>query len=70
MSSNIVSVSYENIDNQIKDELMVICKTDEFGLNPESLYQNICRSVGDVNKLAELFEVDVELIKKIKEINQ
>jgi hypothetical protein len=65
-----VSVSYENIDNQIKDELSIVCKTDEFGLNPESLYQNICRSKGDVNKLAELFEVDVELVKKIKEINQ
>lgn len=37
-------------------------------LKPETLFKNIKNSSGTDERLAEIFAVDVELVKKIKEI--
>lgn len=62
-------INYNEINNEIKDELTLICEEDQYGLNPETLYKNISNSTGTNEKLAELYDVSISLVKKIKSIN-
>ena len=39
-------------------------------LNPETLYNNIKNSTGTDKKLAEIFDVSVDLVQRIKEISE
>lgn len=57
---------YENADERVKEWLEEIVSEDEYGLNPESLYNNILNSTGDEKSLAEIFAVPVGLIRAIK----
>jgi len=60
---------YENADERIKEWLEEIVSEDEYGLKPESLYNNICNSSGDEKSLAEIFAVPVGLVRAIKELS-
>lgn len=54
------------MNNKIRKQLEEICEKDGYGLNPETLYQNILKSTGTSKKLSEIFEVPEKLIKEIK----
>jgi len=58
---------YEDADEHVKEWLEDIVAEDEYGLKPESLYNNILHSSGDEKILAEIFAVPVGLIRVIKE---
>lgn len=60
-------MAYEDIDKNIKEWIEDIVSEDEYGLKPETLYQNILNSSGDETSLSELFTVPVGLIRAIKE---
>jgi len=64
-------IDYENISQDLKNELQKIADTDEFGtLNPATIYNGIRNSTGTNEKLAEFYDVPVELVEKIKELNK
>lgn len=58
--------SYEDADEHLKEWLEDIVAEDEYGLKPESLYNNILHSSGTDEKLSELFAVPVGLVRAIK----
>lgn len=60
---------YENADERVKEWLEEIVAEDEYGLKPETLYNNILHSLGDEKSLAELFAVPVGLIRAIRELS-
>lgn len=57
---------YEDLDEGLKLELEEIVKSDPYGLKPETLYKHIINSTGSITKLAEIFDVSVLLVEKIK----
>ena len=59
----------KNADERVKEWLEEIVIEDEYGLKPESLYNNILNSTGDEKKLSEIFSVPVGLIRAIKELS-
>lgn len=64
-------IEFEDISQELKDGLQTIADTDEFKtLNPETLYNGIRNSTGTNEKLAEFYDVEVQLVKKIKDINK
>lgn len=60
---------YENADERVKEWLEEIVEEDEYGLKPESLYNNILNSTGEEKTLSEIFAVPVGLIRAIKELS-
>lgn len=63
-------IDYKDIPQELKDRLIAVAETDEFGtLNPETVYNGIRNSTGTNEKLAELYDVDVQLVQDIKELN-
>ena len=58
--------NYENADKRVKEWLEDIVSEDEYGLKPESLYNNILNSTGDEKSLSDIFAVPVGLIRAIK----
>lgn len=58
------------LDISIQNELIEVSKSDEYQLNPEFLYINIYNSRGTTKLLAKIFEVEEELIRKIKNQNK
>lgn len=57
---------YENADKRVKEWLEEIVAENEYGLKPETLYNNILNSTGDEKSLSEIFAVPVGLIRAIK----
>ena len=57
---------YEDINTNIKNWLDEIVVEDKYGLDPKTLYYNIYNSLGEDNKLAEIFVVPIGLIKAVK----
>ena len=57
---------YEDLDESIKLELEEVIKNDPYRLKPETLYKNIYNSTGPIATLAEIFDVSVLLVGKIK----
>ena len=60
-------MSYENIEDRVKEWLEEIVSHDDFGLKSETLYYNILHSTGTDEKLSKLFVVPIGLIRLIKE---
>lgn len=58
---------YDELSDDLKNDLIEVCKEDAYGLKPEFLYKNIFGSNGDIQTLAELFAVSEQLIIKIRE---
>ncbi len=58
---------YDELSDSLKNEIVEICKEDEYGLRPEFLYKNIFNSTGEVRTLAKLFVVSEQLILNIRE---
>ena len=58
---------YEEIDESLKERLEDLVAEDEYGLQANSLYNNILHSSGTDEKLSELFAVPVGLVQAIKE---
>ena len=50
-------MSYENIDERVKEWIEEIISEDEFALKAETLYYNILHSTGDEKSLSILFHV-------------
>lgn len=64
-------IEYKDIPKDLQDRLIAVTATDEFGtLNPETIYNGIRNSTGTCEKLAEFYDVDVNLVKDIKELNE
>lgn len=61
-------IEYTDLDSNIKNWLEQIVSEDPYGLNPETLYNNIYNSTGDEKQLASIFNVPVGLIRSIKEL--
>ena len=57
---------YEDLEVHIKEWLEDIVAEDEYGLQAESLYNNILHSSGSDETLSELFAVPVSLVRAIK----
>jgi hypothetical protein len=57
---------YEDLDEELKQELEDVVKSDRYGLRAETLYKNIYNSKGVITKLAEIFAVRSSLVRKIK----
>jgi hypothetical protein len=58
---------YDELDPRLQTWIQSICDEDQYGLRPQTLYNNIALSTGDEKTLASLFEVPLGLIRKIKE---
>jgi len=58
---------YEDLPKELKERLEDIVAEDEYGLQANSLYNNILHSSGTDEKLSELFAVPVGLVQAIKE---
>jgi len=56
------------MNKEIKTIIENICARDPFRLSPETLYNNIKNSLetGDVNRVAEIYDVPVILCTMIK----
>lgn len=64
-------IEYQDLPEDLQDRLIAVAETDEFGtLEPQTVYNGIRNSTGTYEKLAELYDVDVELVKDIKELNK
>ena len=61
------NTNYKDIDQAIKEELEIIVQEDKHGLSAESLYANISNSSGPIEMLAEIFEVPISLVVRIKD---
>ena len=59
---------YEDADKRVKEWLEEIVAEDEYGLQAETLYNNILNSTGEEKSLSEIFAVPVGLIRAIKEL--
>lgn len=57
---------FTQLDVSIQNELIKVCKSDDYQLNPEFLYINIYNSRGTTKMLAKIFDVEENLIKDIK----
>jgi len=58
---------FEELNESLQNQIIDICKDDEYNLNPEFLYTNILNSTGSTQTLSKVFEVPEILIIKIKE---
>lgn len=58
---------YDELSDSLKNEIIEVCKEDEYGLRPEFLYKNIFGSTGEVRTLAKMFVVSESLILQIRE---
>lgn len=58
---------FEELKESLQNQIIDICKDDEYNLNPEFLYTNILNSTGSTQTLSKVFEVPEILIIKIKE---
>ncbi|MEA3485335.1 MAG: hypothetical protein U9R03_01360 [Candidatus Aerophobetes bacterium] len=54
------------MNEELKAKLTTIVKDDPYGLREETLYKNILYSTGTDEKLSELFNVPIEIIREIK----
>ncbi len=64
-------IEYKDIPEDLQDRLIAVAETDEFGtLNPQTVYDGIRNSTGTNEKLAEFYDVDVQLVQDIKELNK
>jgi len=61
---------YSKTPQQLQEKIRKISELDKFELNPKTLYQNIYNSTGTYSKLAEIFEVPIELVQEIKELSK
>lgn len=57
---------YEDLEDEVKQELEAIADNDPYGLSPKTLYKNILCSTGDDEALSKIFEVPLSLVKRIK----
>jgi len=57
---------FEDLDERLKLELEEAVKSDNYGLEAKTLYQNIYNSTGLITTLAEIFDVKVSVVRKIK----
>ncbi|MDP3266170.1 MAG: hypothetical protein Q8M39_05010 [Sulfuricurvum sp.] len=58
---------YEDLEDEVKQELEAISDNDPYGLSPKTLFKNILCSTGDDETLSKIFEVPLSLVKRIKE---
>ena len=58
---------FEELNKDLQNQIIEICKDDAYNLNPEFLYMNIFNSTGHTQTLSKVFEVPETLIIKIKE---
>ena len=58
---------YEDLEDDVKQELEAIAENDPYGLSPKTLYKNILCSTGDDEALSKIFEVPLSLVKRIKQ---
>ena len=58
---------FEDLPKELQEQIEDICELDPYGLSPQTLYTNVYNSSGSYEKLAEIFEVMLSLVKKIKE---
>ncbi len=63
-------MEYNQIDGKLKEKIVKIVNKDQYGLNPESLYNNIKNSTGTEEKLATLYDIPVEIVKEIKSLQK
>lgn len=61
---------FNKIPQHLQTQIEKIGKSDKFGINPETIYRNIFNSTGPHSKLAEIFEVPLQLVKEIKELSK
>lgn len=61
---------FNELPQQLQEQIKQISESDKYNLNPQTLYQNIYNSTGSYSKLSEIFEVPLKLIKEIKELSQ
>lgn len=59
-------MEFEDLPNEVKIELLQICKQDDYNLSPKTLYRNILHSTGNNETLAKIFDVPVWVVKEIK----
>lgn len=59
--------NYEDLEDEVKQELEAIADNDPYGLSPKTLYKNILCSTGDDETLSKIFEVPLSLVKRIKQ---
>lgn len=58
--------SYDELDDSIKASIKSFSDDDPYGLSPKVLYNNILHSTGDLETLAKIFSVPVQLVRDIK----
>jgi len=58
---------YEELEDEVKQELEAIADNDPYGLSPKTLYKNILCSTGNDETLSKIFEVPLSLMKRIKQ---
>ena len=64
-------IEYEELTKNLQQQIKKIADSDEFGtLEAKTLYNGIRNSTGTNETLAELYEVPVDLVIKIKKLNK
>ncbi len=64
-------IEYEYIAADLQEQIQEIADTDEFGtLDAKTLYNGIRNSTGTIENLAALYEVPVDLVIEIKDLNK
>jgi len=58
---------FKDRNENLKNKIIELVKDDPYGLNPETLYNNIYNSTGKDESLAEIFNVPLEVLKEIRE---
>ena len=58
---------FEELNKDLQNQIIEVCKDDAYNLNPEFLYINILNSIGHTQTLSKVFEVPEILIINIKE---
>ena len=58
---------FEELNKDLQNQIIEVCKDDAYNFNPEFLYINILNSKGNTQTLSKVFEVPETLIINIKE---
>ena len=64
--SNFTSLSEQ--DERVLEYIASICRSDEYDLNKKGFFDKVCLSIrkNGVEKTAEIYELDVDIVKIIK----
>ena len=66
---NKIKIPYDDLSEDLKQQIQKEIDYNNDNQNPENLYNNIVRSSGTTGFLAKIFELPFGLVMKIRDLN-